>query len=170
MTWLRNLAGRQHLLVALGAVWLIATRPWISLRRLVPADAGLFDRAHVAVGLVMAALALSFAVHTLTGGGWRQLFPWLAGDLRGIAADLRGLARGRVPRAGGSGLICTLNGLVLVAFAATAWTGLGWWLADGGPGALSWRAWHAGVANVFVVLLGLHALAALAQIAEFLRN
>jgi len=167
---LRALAERQHLLVALGAVWLVATHPWLSMRRVVPLEAGFFDHAHIAVGLAMAVLAVTFAIHALAGGGWRQLFPWLVADFRALVRDLRGLARGRLPRAGGSGLVSTLDGLVLAGFALSAWTGLAWWLSDGGPTALDWWAWHAWLATAFTGLLCLHLLAAALHLVEFMRE
>ena len=40
--------------LAMLAVWLVATSPWVSMLRRIPANAGFFDYAHVALGLARA--------------------------------------------------------------------------------------------------------------------
>jgi hypothetical protein len=41
---------RLHTALAVLALWLVATSPWVSMLRRVPASAGFFDYAHVALG------------------------------------------------------------------------------------------------------------------------
>lgn len=161
---------RLHLPVAALSVWLVATSPWLAMRRVVPDEPGFWNGSHLFIGLLMAPLALAYLVGNLTGGRWREHFPWLAGNLAEPGRELRGLLHGRLPGAGGAGLFSMIQGLLLLALAATALTGLGWVLADGSRTALAWREWHAWSADAFAVLFGMHVLAAGAHLLDFLRD
>lgn len=168
--WLEQTAGAQHLLAAVGSLWLIVTSPWIGMRRIVPDQATFVDLAHVAVGLTLAVIASTYFGTNVVGGRWRQHWPWLAGRLRPTVLDLAGLARGRVPSSGGDGLFAVIRGLLLLLFLAAACTGVAWLLADGSRIALAWREWHIVAADAFGWCLLLHALAGLSHFLEFIRD
>jgi hypothetical protein len=161
-----SLQNRLHAAVALTCAWLVITSPWVSLLRRVPADAGFFDYAHLVAGLLGFALALAYAHACLRGGRWRTYLPWLAGDVAALAADLRGLLRGRLPSAEGGGLFAVIEGLLLLALLLVAITGVGWWLAAGGSSALDWRAAHVFGARAFVGLAVLHVVAVATHLIE----
>lgn len=167
---LQRAAERLHLPIALLSIWLLATSPWVSLRRIIPSEPGFWNWNHLILGLLLLPLALAYFVGTLMQGRWRNFFPWLVGNFSSLGRDLVGLLRARVPTADSAGLFSTLQGLLLIALAATALTGLGWFLVEGSRAALDWRDWHALSANLFGVLLLLHVLAASAHLLDFLRD
>ena len=45
-----SIVNRLHLLLALLALWLVLSSPWVSMLRRVPGDAGFFDYAHMILG------------------------------------------------------------------------------------------------------------------------
>ena len=158
---------RLHLAVALAALWLIGTSPWIGMLRRVPASAGWLDRAHVVVGWAGLLLGVLYAFACTAGGGWRRLFPWIAGGMAGIGRDLAGIARGQVPSAEGTGLYSAIEGLLLVALVVAGVAGAGWYLAQGGDAALAWRSVHIVSARVLIGLLVLHAVAVASHLVDF---
>lgn len=158
----------QHWLAALLALWLILTSPWISMRRIVPESATFLDHAHVALGLVLALLAVTYLLTNIVDGRWRQQFPWAAGNLSEVRSDLAGIAKRRMPSAGGSGLFSLIQGLLLLLLLATAFSGVGWLLADGARVALAWRDWHIVIADTFAWLLVVHVLASALHLLDFL--
>ncbi|MEX0914358.1 MAG: hypothetical protein WDZ60_00555, partial [Wenzhouxiangellaceae bacterium] len=89
----------QHGLVALISLWLIATSPWISMRRIVPESATFWDRAHIGLGLALTLLAVTYLLINLVDGRWRQYFPWAAGNLVEVRSDLAGIVQRRIPMA-----------------------------------------------------------------------
>lgn len=167
---LERLSGLQHLALALASVWLLASSPWLGMRRILPADPTFWDLAHVGVGLAAGALAVTYTLTQTAGGRWRTRFPWLTGRVAGMGRDLAGLARGRIPASDGEGLFPALKGLVLIFLLATVATGLGWLISDGSRAALDWRSWHLMLANVFGWLLLAHVVAGFAHLLEFLRD
>ncbi|PKL96291.1 MAG: hypothetical protein CVV18_02270 [Gammaproteobacteria bacterium HGW-Gammaproteobacteria-8] len=167
---LERLAERLHLPIALLSLWLLATSPWVGLRRVIPDDPGFWNWNHLLLGLLMLPLALVYLAGNLVQGRWREHFPWLVGNLDSLGRDLAGLLRARLPAAGGAGLFSVIQGLLLLALVATALTGLGWFLSEGSRAALAWRDWHISVAWSFGVLLLLHVLSASAHLLYFLRD
>lgn len=159
-----------HWMAAVVSIWLIATSPWISMRRVVPQSPTFWDLAHIGLGLALAAIATTYFVSTMIDGGWRRHFPWLVGNLSEVKGDLRGIARLNVPSGGGAGLFSLLQGLLLVFLLAAAATGAGWLVADGSRAALAWREWHMVAANVFAWLLGVHVIASALHVLDFLRD
>jgi len=168
--WMERTAERLHLPIALLSIWLLASSPWLALRRVIPSAPGFWNWNHMLFGLLLLPLALLFFSCSLVQGRWREHFPWLAGNFAGPGRDLAGLLRGHLPGAGGAGLFSALQGLLLLALLATALTGLGWLLVEGSRAALAWREWHALCANFFGALLLLHTLAASAHLLNFLRD
>ena len=160
----------QHWTAATLSIWLIATSPWIAMRRIVPESPSFWDRAHIALGLALVAIALTYLVTNLVDGRWRAQFPWAAGNLSEVKSDLKAIARLRIPAAGGAGLFSLVQGFLLVLLLATAATGLGWLLADGSRAALAWREWHIIAANVFAWLLVAHVAASALHLLDFLRD
>lgn len=167
---LERTAGAQHALVAAASVWLIATSPWIGMRRILPEHPTFWDLAHVWIGLATAVLAVTYLAANIVGGRWRQHWPWLLGRIGPAGRDLAGIFRGRIPQSGGDGLFPVIQGLTLLLLAATAVTGVGWLISEGSRAALAWREWHALAANAFGWCLLVHAIAGIAHVAEFFRN
>lgn len=166
---LERFSGLQHLLLALGTIWLIVTSPWVGMRRIVPENPTFWDLSHIGLGIAVAALALSYFLTQSVGGRWRQHWPWLVGRVVPAGRDLAGLVRGRIPPSGGDGLFPMIQGLALVLLLAASATGAGWLIADGSRAALAWREWHIVTANAFGWSLLAHALAGAAHVLEFRR-
>lgn len=166
---LQRVAERLHLPIALLSIWLLATSPWVGMRRVIPDDPGFWNWNHLLLGLVLLPIALVYLAGNLVQGRWRDHLPWLIGNFSSLGRDLAGLLRARLPAAGGAGLYSVVQGLLLLALLATALTGLGWLLFEGSRAALAWRDWHAFSANLFGVLL-LHVLAASAHLLDLLRD
>lgn len=160
----------QHWLTAILSIWLIATSPWISMRRIVPQSPTFWDSAHIGLGIALAVLAVTYFVTNLVDGGWRRHYAWLAGNLSEVSSDLKAIAKLKVPSAGGAGLFSLIQGLLLVMLLAAASTGAGWLLADGSRAALAWRDWHIVTANTCAWLLAAHVVASGLHILEFLRE
>ncbi len=94
------------MVVALLALWLVATSPWVSMLRRIPGNAGFFDYAHV-TGRRRARLALRRrGVDSTAGVAWRGVGRIQAGGQY-------------LPRQGG-GLFGVIEGLLLLALLATA--------------------------------------------------
>jgi len=167
---LERFSGLQHLLLALGTIWLIFTSPWIGMRRAVPENPSFWDLSHLGLGLLVTLLAFSYLVTQSIGGRWREHWPWLVGRLRPAGRDLAGLFFGRIPPSGGHGLFPMIQGLVFMLLVAASVTGAGWLLADGSRAALAWRDWHIVSANAFGWLLLCHALAGVAHVLELRRD
>jgi len=170
MRALARFADRQHLLLALLCSWLILSSPWVALLRRLPEDAGLLDRSHVALGLVACLLSVTYLAGCVRGGRWKLYFPWLAGQVRSMARDLRGLLRGRIPAAEGGGLFAAIEGLALLALLVTAATGATWFLAQDTASALDWRSWHIVAARSFTALLLLHVITVSLHLVELARG
>ncbi|MDT8438193.1 MAG: cytochrome b/b6 domain-containing protein [Wenzhouxiangellaceae bacterium] len=162
-----RLAERLHLPIAVACVWLMLSSPWLQMRRLVPAEPGWINGLHLALGLVMAVLAAVYFLALMPNGRWRELYPWAAGRFGPLLRDLSGLLRARIPGAGGAGLYSVIQGLLVLALLAVAWTGVGWWASDGARIALAWREWHQLAAQVFGVLLVLHVVAVATHFLDF---
>ncbi len=160
----------QHWLAAALSIWLIATSPLISMRRIVPQSPTFWDYAHIGLGIALAVIAVTYFVTSLLDGGWRRHFPWVAGNLSEVGSDLKAVARLKIPSSGGAGLFSLIQGLLLVLLLATAATGLGWLIAEGSRAALVWREWHMIAANVFAWLLVVHVIASALHLLEFLRD
>ena len=140
------------------------------MRRVVPQSPTFWDYAHIGLGIALAAIAMMYFVSTMIDGGWRRHFPWLVGNLSEFNSDLRGIARLKIPSAGGAGLFSLLQGLLILFLLAAAATGTGWLVADGSRAALAWREWHAVAANVFAWLLVAHVVASALHVLDFLRD
>jgi len=160
----------QHATLALLSLWLIGSSPWIALYRRVPQGAGWLDHAHVVLGFAALLLAVSYAWSCSRQGRWRLYFPWTPRSFGGVASDLGGLLRGRIPAAEGGGLFGLIEGLLLVALLLTAASGAGWYFAQGTGGVLEWREFHACAAHGLVVLIVLHVVTVAAHLVEFVRD
>ena len=115
---LERLSGPLHLTLALLALWLLASSPWLGMYRRLPSHAGFVNLAHVALGLAALLLVLIYLVGCSQGGRWQLYFPWLAGRLGAVGRDLGGLAHGRLPAVEGGGLFALIEGLLLLALLA----------------------------------------------------
>jgi len=162
--------GRQHLLLALLAAWLVVSSPWVHMLRQIPRNAGWLDYAHVGLGVLATALALTYFITCCRGGGWRVYFPWLAGNLGPVARDLRGLRRRELPSAEGGGLFALIEGLLLLVTLATGLTGLAWLLLAGTPEAAAWRGYHILAAQGMIALLVLHVVTVSLHLLDFIRD
>lgn len=168
--FLRAVAEKLHLLVAVLAVWLVATSPWVSMLGKMPREPGFFNVAHVYGGLAASLLALAYLFDCVRDGAWKLNFPWASGEVRSVVEDLRGIFRGRVPAAESGGLFGALSGLTLVAFLATGITGAVWSWTEGTTAALEWRAAHLVSVRVFIVLGCLHIVAVALHLLDFVRD
>ena len=158
---------RLHLALALLALWLVATSPWLGMLRRVPAGAGWLDYTHVALGFAALLLGAAYTAACLRRGRRPLYFPWSPAGLRVVVEDLRGLLRGRIPAAEGGGLIGFIEGLLLLALAATAVTGAAWFAVGGTDAALEWRGHHLVAARSFIGLLVLHVVTVSLHLLEF---
>ena len=161
---------RQHLAVALLALWLIATSPWIAMLRRVPAGAGWLDYAHVAIGFVSLLLCVSYTWSCVRQERWRLYFPWTGPSFGVVARDVSGLLRGRMPAAEGGGLFGFIEGLLLVALGVTAATGAAWFAVQGSDAALAWRGYHLVAVRGLVGLLLLHVVTVSLHLLDFVRD
>ncbi len=167
--WLDRFARHQHLLVAGLSLWLVATSPWVHLRRAIPRSAGGWDYSHITLGCVVFLLSITFLWSCLRRGGWRQYFPWACGEFGPLGRDLAGLMAGRLPTAGGAGLFSVIEGIGQMLLFATAATGVAWLLVQGSGDALAWRQYHGLAARALIGFLVLHFITASLHLLEFLR-
>lgn len=164
------LAAHLHAALALCALWLVGSSPWLAMLRRVPAGAGWLDWTHVALGWLTLLLGLAYAASLWRGGRAAWYFPWLAGQAGTIARDLAGVSRGTVPPADGPGLYGAIKGLLLLALLATALTGAAWHLAQGADAAVTLRAWHALCTKVLIGAGVAHVLAVASHLLELVRD
>jgi hypothetical protein len=144
---LESTTNRLHAALAILAVWLIATSPWVSMLRRIPSGAGFFDYAHVALGWVALVLGLVYAVALLGGGQWRQFVPGKAAGITGV-----------------------IEGLSLVAIVAAGATGAMWFLRQGSADAMAWRGWHIFAARILIGAGIAHLLAVASHLLDFVRD
>lgn len=156
---LDRLINPLHLVIALAAVWLLASSPWLSMYRKLPAPPGAINLSHALLGTALLLLGLVYALACTAGGRWRLYFPWLSGQGGALWRDLAGIFRGRRPMSEGGGLFGAIEGLLLPALLAAAATGAFWWLQGGGADALAWRDHHVLAARTFAALLTAHVVA-----------
>ena len=161
---------RQHLAVAMLSLWLVGTSPWLAMFRRIPEGAGWLDYAHVALGFVMLLLAVSYAWACTSRGRWRLYFPLTPRLVGGVARDLGGLARGRVPAAEGGGLFGLIEGLLLAALLLSAASGAAWFATQGSGDALAWRELHVGAARSMTGLLLVHVVTVSLHLLDLLRD
>lgn len=167
---LDRLVDPLHLLIALAAVWLLASSPWLGMYHALPESPGFVDRAHVAVGLATLPLGLAYFAACTVGGRWRLYFPWAAGEWGGLRDDFAGVARGRRPGSEGGGLFASIEGVLLVAFVAAALTGALWFATRGSDAAVAWRGHHIVAARVLAALLLAHVLAVSLHLLDLVRD
>jgi hypothetical protein len=165
-----RLGDRLHGAVALLALWLLGTSPWIAMLRRIPAGAGWLDYAHEAAGFAALLLGAAYTWACSRGGRWRLYFPLTAAQFGTIGRDLRGLLRRQVPAAEGGGLFGAIEGLLLLALLATALTGTAWFFAQGSTEALAWRGHHISAAWAFSGLLVLHVVTVSLHLLDFVRD
>jgi hypothetical protein len=159
-----------HPLLAVLAVWLVATSPWVSMYRRLPSSAGFLDYAHVALGWLTLVVAIVYGSLLTRDGRWQWLFPWAGGQLAAIGRDVAGIARGRVPAADGPGLYGAVKGLLLLALLATALTGAGWSVAQGSDAALALRSLHLIAVKLLLVTGAAHVLAVASHLVDLVRG
>ncbi len=167
---LERLGSLQHAVVAMLALWLVATSPWLAMLRRIPAGAGWLDYAHVGLGCAALLLCLTYGWTCTREGKWRLYFPVTAARLGSVASDLAGLLRGRLPAAESGGLFGLVEGLLLLALAITGVTGAGWLATQGSNEALAWRELHVYAARGFIVLLVLHVVSVSLHLLDFVRD
>ena len=167
---LERLGNLQHAAVALLALWLVATSPWLAMLRRIPAGAGWLDYAHVGLGCTALLLCVTYGWTCTREGKWRLYFPVTAARLGSVASDLGGLLRGRLPAAESGGLFGLIEGLLLLALAVTGLTGAAWLATQGSNEALAWRECHVYAARGFIVLLVLHVATVSLHLLDFVRD
>jgi hypothetical protein len=160
----------QHVAVALVAVWLIGSSPWVAMLRRIPAGAGWVDYAHVGLGLLALVLSATYTWSCVRDGKWRLYFPVVAPEVGSLRSDIAGLVQGRIPSAEGGGLFGLIEGLLLVALALTAVTGAAWFFTQGSGAAIAWRALHLHAAHGLIVLLVLHVVTVSLHLVDFVRD
>lgn len=159
-----------HLAVAVLTVALIAGSPWVTMVTRLPRDPGWGNLAHLVGGLVLLALLLAYAYNVAGGGRWRGFLPWRADAQPGLAAELRGLLRLRMPAVEGGALFPLIEALLLLSLLATAFTGLGWLVTQGGPTATDWGDLHILAARAAGALTVTHVLAVSSHLLDFVRG
>jgi len=164
------IVNRLHLLLALLALWLALSSHWVSMLRRVPGDAGFFDYAHIALGVLTLLAGSLYGVLVAQGGRWKRYFPLVAGNAAAVGRDLAGLLRGRLPAAEGGGLFGAIEGLLLLALIGAAASGVVWLLLQGSAAALTWRELHIVLARITIAAGVLHVLAVASHLLEFARD
>ncbi|MBV7315845.1 cytochrome b/b6 domain-containing protein [Shewanella sp. NIFS-20-20] len=164
-----KLQQRLHLLLILGSLWLIVTSPWVLIGRQLRASASWWDIGHVYLGLAMLPLAALFLLKNCRQGHWRLYFPYLGGQWQDVGRDCRNLCRGKLPVAGGAGLISVIEGGLMLLLVGTCLTGAMWFVQQGGSDALFWRGWHIDMAWAFGVGLIVHMLCAMLHVIDMMR-
>jgi cytochrome b561 len=164
------ISNRLHLAVALLALWLVLTSPWVSMLRRMPGHAGFFDYAHMILGVLALLVGIPYGIFVLQGGRWKLYFPLAAGNYAAVGRDLVGLLRGKVPAAEGGGLCGWIEGLLLLAFIAAGLSGVGWYLLQGADAALTWRTLHIICARILIAAGVLHVVAVGAHLLDFVRD
>lgn len=159
-----------HPLLAVLALWLVATSPWVSMLRRFPSEPGFFDYAHVVSGGLALLATLVYFVTVAQAGRWKWFFPWAAGETGAMARDLTGALQGSVPPADGPGLYGAIKGLLLLAMLVTALTGAAWLVAQGSQAALTFREWHTAAVRVLIILLLVHVAAVASHLLDLLRD
>ena len=167
---LERLGNLQHAAVAMLALWLVATSPWLAMLRRIPAGAGWLDYAHVGLGCAALLLCVTYGWTCTREGKWRLYFPVTAARLGSVASDLGGLLRGRLPAAESGGLFGLIEGLLLLALAVTGLTGAAWLATQGSNEALAWRECHVYAARGFIVLLVLHVATVSLHLLDLVRD
>lgn len=167
---LDRLISPLHLLIALAALWLLASSPWLSMYRKLPAPPGAINLSHALLGAALLLLGAVYALACTVGGRWRLYWPWLAGQGGAVWRDFAGIFRGRRPMSEGGGLFGAIEGLLLLAMLAAAVTGALWWLQGGGADALAWRDHHVLAARAFAVLLAAHVVAVSLHLLDLARD
>ena len=167
---LERLGNVQHAAVAMLALWLVATSPWLAMLRRIPAGAGWLDYAHVGLGCAALLLCVTYGWTCTREGKWRLYFPVTAARLGSVASDLGGLLRGRLPAAESGGLFGLIEGLLLLALAVTGLTGAAWLATQGSNEALAWRECHVYAARGFIVLLVLHVATVSLHLLDLVRD
>ena len=167
---LERLGNLQHAAVAMLALWLVATSPWLAMLRRIPAGAGWLDYAHVGLGCAALLLCVTYGWTCTREGKWRLYFPVTAARLGSVASDLGGLLRGRLPAAESGGLFGLIEGLLLLALAITGMTGAAWLATQGSNEAVAWRECHVYAARGFIVLLVLHVASVSLHLLDFVRD
>ena len=165
-----SIVNRLHLLLALLALWLALSSHWVSMLRRVPGDAGFFDYAHIALGVLTLLAGSLYGVLVVQGGRWKRYFPLVAGNAAAVGRDLAGLLRGRLPAAEGGGLFGAIEGLLLLALIGAAASGVVWLLLQGSDAALTWRELHIVLARITIAAGVLHVLAVASHLLEFARD
>ena len=138
---------RLHSALAVMAVWLVVTSPWVSMLRRIPSGAGFFDYAHVALGWLALVVGLVYAAALMRGGRWKQYAPGKAAGITGV-----------------------IEGLLLVAIVATGVTGAMWFLLQDSSDAVACRGWHIVSARALIGVGIAHVLAVGAHLLDFVRN
>lgn len=159
-----------HLAVAVLTAALFAGSPWVTMVTRLPRNPGWGNWAHLVGGLVLLALLLVYVFNVAGGGRWRGFLPWRADVQPGLAAELRGLLRLKLPAVEGGALFPLIEALLLMSLLATAGTGLGWLVTQGGPTATDWGDLHILAARVALVLAVTHMLAVSSHLLDFVRG
>lgn len=161
---------RQHIVIIFMVAYLVFTSGWVVIGRSLRANASIWDLSHVYLGFCAAFLALSFLITTCLKGKWRQYFPWLVADFSQLIRDFKGLAKGKLPIAGGRGLFSIVEGLGLLIFLAVGITGVLWFVTQGSSDALLWRSYHILCSKGFIGFIGVHIIFACFHLLDFIRN
>ena len=90
--------------------------------------------------------------------------------LQQLWQDVSGLARGRMPIAGGAGLFSVVEGITLLLLLLSAFSGVVWFWEQGTADALVWRDYHHSVTSGFVAMVVLHMVLALSHLLAFIRQ
>ncbi|HET9025528.1 MAG TPA: cytochrome b/b6 domain-containing protein [Burkholderiaceae bacterium] len=159
-----------HLLIALACTWLLASSPWIGLYHALPAEAGWVNVSHVVLGLAMVPLGIAYFAACTLGGRWRLYFPWIAGQVGAVGTDVAGLFRGERPGSEGGGLFASIEGFLLIALLAAAFTGAAWFVNQGSDAAVAWRGHHIVAARGVGALMLMHVLAVALHLVDLVRD
>lgn len=159
-----------HICIVISCTLLVCASPWVFIGRSLGHHASFWDYLHVYLGLVCAGLGGVFLLSNILQGKWRAYFGWLVGDWGQLKQDLCGLIKGKLPSAGGKGLFSAVEGIGMLLLVATGITGVIWFVVQGTPTAMVWRAYHQGFAQAFIGFLIVHMVMAAIHIIDFIRQ
>ncbi|MEY8709628.1 hypothetical protein A9B99_02625 [Mangrovibacter phragmitis] len=152
-----------HILIAVLVVAQIINSNATQLDAITDVSAGLLvflsTWMHIIAGSILVILGFAILFYVLALRGFRYYFAWLLGDFSGIIADLRTLAKFRLPETAPGGIPATVQGLgigALLLVALSGATGVALYLMGYTVGfnVIHWHKFLTGLIEVYIFAHG----------------